>query len=1053
MNDDELAAFIDDLRALAAKWGEEMARGALAKQANLTPAQRAYVEAQVFPARPSDTSGTVNVSGTLHGTAVGVNQGTIQLFFGAQPPLDAKPLLDSYLRGLIADHGYLRLGKLLDRDRSGRDQAVMPEIALLKVYTSLTTDLLRPVSDQVSRLERDDFVQALKDGTPDEQLPERVRLPVRLPHEGRDQPALRPGPFSIGERPLSALWHAARQEMPRRDESWEGYWYQPETLITAVQHAPRLVLLGSPGSGKSTGLRHLAVFIATGLLSGNKTLRIPFFCPLGPIAQELGDDPQQDLDTLVAALLRPALGAGALREGLRAHVQAAIIGGKAFLFFDGLDEVSGIREATCSGPRSRRERIADAIRAFARQVGHAPVVVTCRTRPYEQDAAWQLREGWAVRYLQPFAFGQVRNFIARWYAATAADGQGRYRSDEVAPRVERLIELLSQPQRATLRSLATSPLLLTMLVLLDYNNTRMPERRADVYEELVKLLLDRWEGVRSSDVDRRKLRLGERLGLPYLTVEDLRPALHELAFTAHQQQVDGRGVLTGPLLRDALDRFFARKLNPVQPNDARAQAAQPREIFMRLLLEESGLLLEEADETYVFPHLTFEEYLAACHLAGRDSQGISLAYTQWVAGGERWREVARLLMGRLLRQEKYDNLFHWLQLLVSPRCGKQQKARLQQQRDSLLAADCYAEVGRQEAFTTTQHDLQRFEDDLRSALSGLLQQPDPALPLSERIEAGTALGQLGDPRLPLAIAQWQTELARRNENFGLPAGYWCYVPSGRYQIGDWPGDEQRSGSGVVGKLQSAARRILAGGAMIQLPTFWLARYPITVAQYAPFVAVGYAPDAERWWTPHGWQWKQRNKHTEPWGWRETDYNSPNQPVIGVTWYEATAYCAWLSEQLQPSGYGVRLPTEAEWEAAAAYDAQGQRRSYPWGEVEPTPELAIYDASKLGRAAPVGCCPAGVAPCGALDLAGNVWEWTCSHGEGYPARSGVISDDFVQSKDFSLKERVVSLRGGSWYHNSTNVRCGARGRLRPGGLIGLRGFRVILSPRSHIDSDF
>jgi formylglycine-generating enzyme required for sulfatase activity len=78
---------------------------------------------------------------------------------------------------------------------------------------------------------------------------------------------------------------------------------------------------------------------------------------------------------------------------------------------------------------------------------------------------------------------------------------------------------------------------------------------------------------------------------------------------------------------------------------------------------------------------------------------------------------------------------------------------------------------------------------------------------------------------------------------------------------------------------------------------------------------------------------------------------PNQPVIDVNWYEATAFCAWLTEQpgdALPAGYALRLPTEAEWEASAAWDGRGGRRPYPWGAAEPTPELAIYDASGLRR---------------------------------------------------------------------------------------------------------
>jgi formylglycine-generating enzyme required for sulfatase activity len=253
--------------------------------------------------------------------------------------------------------------------------------------------------------------------------------------------------------------------------------------------------------------------------------------------------------------------------------------------------------------------------------------------------------------------------------------------------------------------------------------------------------------------------------------------------------------------------------------------------------------------------------------------------------------------------------------------------------------------------------------------------------------------------------------------------YWRYVRPGTYQIGGW------------GKGDSPAD--------IVLPGFWLARFPLTVAQYAPFVADGYGKDAARWWTREGWIWK-RKKRTQPWGWDRPEYCGPNQPVIGVNWYEATAFCAWLTEQLQdalPKDYEIRLPTEAEWEAAA-YDAQMHRQTYPWSDDKPTPERAIYDASKLDRPAPVGCCPGGAAPCGTLDMVGNVWEWMMSSFKGYPAQSG-------GGKDFTSDDYDVPLRGGSWQHNSSYACYGTRYRGHPDAVNlpgNVMGVRVCVAPQ-------
>ncbi len=273
-------------------------------------------------------------------------------------------------------------------------------------------------------------------------------------------------------------------------------------------------------------------------------------------------------------------------------------------------------------------------------------------------------------------------------------------------------------------------------------------------------------------------------------------------------------------------------------------------------------------------------------------------------------------------------------------------------------------------------------------------------------------------RIPVTIAEWQRELGQRNEQFGKPAGYFCYVRPGTYRIGGW------------GKLHRSAN--------VTLPAFWLSRFPVTVAQYAPFVAAGYGSDAHRWWTQQGWSWK--GNRTTPNGWEEPKYSGPNQPVFGVTWYEATAFCAWLTAQMSdtlPTGYELRLPSEAEWEAAAAYDAQMQRQPYPWGAAALDLDRAIYGAT---RPAPVGCCPAGAAACGAMDLVGNAWELMASGYAAYPAQSAVLR------KDFTVQEGDVPWRGGGWNDNGTSVRCGARDGYLPGDWFSGLGFRVVVSPR-------
>ncbi len=173
--------------------------------------------------------------------------------------------------------------------------------------------------------------------------------------------------------------------------------------------------------------------------------------------------------------------------------------------------------------------------------------------------------------------------------------------------------------------------------------------------------------------------------------------------------------------------------------------------------------------------------------------------------------------------------------------------------------------------------------------------------------------------------------------------------------------------------------------MITLAEFWIGLTEVANAQYAAFIDAGGYDDRDLW-TEDGWTWRSAQAHAAPGCWQDAAFNAPDQPITCVNWYEANAYAAWLSRE---TGLDVRLPSVEEWEKAARGTAG---RRYPWGDAAPDFSLANY-AAALGRTAPVGSLPAGASPYGALDMAGNVAEWT----------AGKV--DFAD-------DRIV--RGGSWY---------------------------------------
>ena len=147
---------------------------------------------------------------------------------------------------------------------------------------------------------------------------------------------------------------------------------------------------------------------------------------------------------------------------------------------------------------------------------------------------------------------------------------------------------------------------------------------------------------------------------------------------------------------------------------------------------------------------------------------------------------------------------------------------------------------------------------------------------------------------------------------------------------------------------------------VYLSAYWLDVFPVTNARFGRFLAAG-GYENSSWWSEEGWAWRCQNEITQPLQWEKKGWDGSDQPVAGVSWYEANAYARWA---------GRRLPTDAEWEKAAR-GADGRR--YPWGNDWPTSKLANFSMF-VGRTTPVGLYPDGKSPYGCFDMAGNVNNW-------------------------------------------------------------------------------
>ncbi|NTU86127.1 MAG: formylglycine-generating enzyme family protein, partial [Chloroflexales bacterium] len=212
-----------------------------------------------------------------------------------------------------------------------------------------------------------------------------------------------------------------------------------------------------------------------------------------------------------------------------------------------------------------------------------------------------------------------------------------------------------------------------------------------------------------------------------------------------------------------------------------------------------------------------------------------------------------------------------------------------------------------------------------------------------------------------------------------------------------------------------------------------------------FVEAGAYADP-RWWTPAGRTFLTPGGHRSsaeeagapimgPALWGTAQYDGPAQPVVGVSWYEAAAYCAWLTAEGRAAGWlypgeQLRLPTALEWERGARHT---DRRRYPWGDEPPDDARANYEGAGLRAPSPVGAFPAGAAACGALDMAGNIWEWTASLADALA--------ELAPRPDFD-GDQMPAIKGGAFNWDADALRCGAHYWFHPAQRYNLLGFRLV-----------
>ena len=791
------------------------------------------------------------------------------------------------------------------------------------------------------------------------------------------------------------------------------------SALAQLNRHKRLVLLGAPGSGKSTFVNFVTLCLAGDALGDHDVNLALLTAPLPEDLDRARRDqketpPRQPWDHAglipVRVILRhfaahglPGPTAKATANHLWRYIcdelNAAAVGDFAdelqaelrqdggIILLDGLDEVPDADQ--------QRAQLKAVINAFAGTYRKCRILITSRPYAYHQED-WTL-DGFVDTMLAPFSDAQIRLFVERWYQQVAVARS--YKADDATGRAERLKRAIFTGER--LHALAEQPLLLTLMAGLHaWHGSDLPDRREELYKEAVDLLLNRWERQR---VENR--RDGTQLLQPslqeYLQVgrEAILALLEKLAFDVHAGQPSLEGC--ADIERDKL----ILGLVEISKN----KAVNSGELI-NYLSQRAGLLLPEGNTLYRFPHRTFQEYLAACYLTSPRVKYPKAIGTLLRDEPERWREIVLLAAAKAGRGH-----VSLVWSLVNTICRVVPTAPVFTHADAWgaqLGGQALLEaVPLDELDPTEQQSLQR----VREGLLYLMRSADFEPP--ERALAGRTLAGLGDPRFNKAAWYLPDD----------PMLGFVPMPPGTFTMGEGEDAHQ-----------------------VTLPDFYIARYPVTVAQFRAYLeATGKQP---RW---------------------SRGLDDPaNHPMRYITWHEATRYCAWLTETLHTwaetpaplaaklqQGWQIMLPSEAEWERAArglTVPEQGPSgregtvkpraatgRLYPWEGNVVDVNRANYNATGIGTTSAVGCFPAGGTPEGVEELSGNVWEWTRSRYLDYPYPSdaqGRSEREKFQAED----EDLFVIRGGGYGSGDQNMRAPARDSDHAGyGLSGGGGFRLVL----------
>jgi formylglycine-generating enzyme required for sulfatase activity/energy-coupling factor transporter ATP-binding protein EcfA2 len=755
-------------------------------------------------------------------------------------------------------------------------------------------------------------------------------------------------------------------------------------VTAALSAFSRVVLLGPPGSGKSTTLRAIAGTLLRGAIAPPKDTvdeldrywsgaqLFPFLIELKDLVRWRGfpvdtkDDEDVTAEILEGYLLERYFQSD---EYTYQYALDKLVTGSGVLLFDGLDEIP-LAGGGDDALELRRAQMQSLMSSASSRYARSRIVVSSRPAGY---SGWTIPGFEIVRPL-PLDNREVEDLGRALYGAV---------HNKLAD-VERLAQNLASQVTRIPRELRGQPLFVALLanLLVRQPEAPLPTRRGDLLRESVELLLSSWSARRFGEKSLTAiLGCSEAQLLERLSAIGFRAT--EQANISDDQEADiSRGEILDELCELGPDVDLQKALNYIS--------------------QHAGLLVSHVAKKYRFAHAQFREYLAALYVSksADAADRVCLLYRDHPS---RWVEVVLILADIFSSAGSVEKV--WILIARLMRIGSP---------DAIAtAAQVYLEqeLGQPDVFAAV-------ADDLRAASVDALGYQTP-LSMERRRVVLDALSVAGDPRRGLGVLG------------GVPEIEWFEIPSGIARIGSSE-EELRSIAGDDFDNWDFSREMPAHDLSVE--RFHIAKHPVTVAQFSAFVSDPRGYRNRAWWV--GLVEPDEDLLPSPYSPSRRD---ENRPQTYVSWLDANAFCRWLSDR---TGQSISLPTEVQWE----YAARGpSARQFPWPDNLPCSPANVLE-NGTGFVVGVGAyenIPGPWGEEGPVDMIGNVWEWCSSAVElksgslfGYPYQA----DDGRENSPVS--DTLFATRGGYYGSGRIMARCAFRGRDLAVSRLGRQGFRVV-----------